>query len=43
MGQTMGRAEHKYVGPAMHDRITGALELCCRLGEMLVIHNKRVD
>ena len=27
----------------MHDRIIGALELCCRLGEMLLIQNKRVD
>ena len=35
--------EHKYVAPLMHDRIIGALELCCRLGEMLVIQNKRVD
>jgi len=26
----------------MHDRIIGALELCCRLGEMLLIQNKRV-
>jgi hypothetical protein len=40
----MGGAEHKYVGSAMHDRIIGALELCCRrLGEMLLIQNKRVD
>jgi hypothetical protein len=31
------------VGPLMHDRIIGALELCCRLGEMLLIQNKRVD
>jgi integrase len=34
---------HSYVGPLMHDRIIGALELCCRLGEMLLIQNKRVD
>jgi len=26
----------------MHDRILGALELCCRRGEMLLIQNKRV-
>lgn len=39
----MNTWEHKYVGPLMHDRIIGALELCCRLGEMLVIQNKRVD
>jgi integrase len=31
----MGGPEHKYVGPAMHDRIIGALETCCRRGEML--------
>jgi integrase len=35
--------EHKYVGPLMHDRIIGALELCCRLGEMLLIQNRRID
>jgi integrase len=39
----MNTWEHKYVGPLMHDRIIGALELCCRLGEMLLIQNKRVD
>jgi hypothetical protein len=39
----MNTWEHKCVGPLIHDRIIGALELCCRLGEMLVIHNKRVD
>ena len=39
----MNMWEQKYVGPLMHDRIIGALELCCRLGEMLVIQNKRVD
>ena len=27
----------------MHDRIIGALELCCRLNEMLLIQNKRLD
>jgi hypothetical protein len=35
--QTMASAEHKAVGPAMHDRIIGALETCCRQGEMLRI------
>jgi integrase len=39
----MNTWEHRYGGPLMHDRIIGALELCCRLGEMLVIQNKRVD
>jgi integrase len=27
----------------LHDRIIGALELCCRRGEMLLIQNKRVN
>ena len=35
--------EHKYVGQQLYDRIIGALELCCRRGEMLLIQNKRVD
>jgi integrase len=39
----MNTWEHRYVGPLMHDRIIGALELCCRLGEMLLIQDKRVD
>jgi len=39
----MNTWEHKYVGPLMHDRIIGALELCCRRGEMVLIQNKRVD
>jgi integrase len=39
----MNSAEHKWVGPAMHDRIIGALETCCRQGEMLRIQNKHVD
>ena len=39
----MNTPEHRYAGPLMHDRIIGALELCCRLGEMLMIQNKRVD
>jgi integrase len=39
----MGAAEHKYVGSAMHDRLIGALETCCRRGEMLRIQNRHVD
>jgi integrase len=39
----MNTWEHKYVGPLMHDRIIGALELCSRVGEMLLIQNKRID
>ena len=39
----MNTAEHKWVGPAMHDRIIGALETCCRQGEMLRIKNKDLD
>ena len=39
----MNTPEHQYVGPILHDRIIGALELCCRRGEMLLIQNKRVD
>ena len=39
----MKSAEHKYVGPAMHDRVIGALETCCRQGEMLRVRNRRVD
>jgi integrase len=39
----MNTAEHKWVGPAMHDRIIGALETCCRQGEMLRIQNRHVD
>jgi integrase len=39
----MNGAEHKYVGSSMHDRIIGALETCCRQGEMLRIQNRRVD
>src|SRR5215471_13432047 len=41
--QTMNTAEHKWMGPAMHDRIIGAIETCCRQGEMLRIKNKDVD
>ena len=39
----MGGAEHKHVGSAMHDRIIGALETCCRRGEILRIQNRHVD
>ena len=41
--QKMNTAEHQFVGPLLHDRIIGALELCCRRGEMLLIQNKRVN
>ncbi|MGH9159919.1 MAG: hypothetical protein ACRD2X_08025 [Vicinamibacteraceae bacterium] len=37
---TMNTAEHKWVGPAMHDRIIGALETCCQQGEMLRVRNR---
>jgi hypothetical protein len=37
---TMNSAEHKWAGPAMHDRLIGALETCCRQGEMLRIQNR---
>ena len=40
---TMNAAEHKCVGPAMHDRIIGALETCCRQGEMLRIQNRHIE
>src|SRR5262249_59218373 len=36
----MNCAEHKWVGPSMHDRVIGALETCCRQGEMLRIQNR---
>jgi integrase len=39
----MNTPEHQFVGPLLHDRIIGALELCCRRGEMLRIQNKRVN
>jgi integrase len=39
----MNTAAHQYVGELLHDRIIGALELCCRRGEMLLIQNKRVN
>lgn len=35
--------EHKLAGASMHDRIIGALETCCRQGEMLRIQNRHVD
>ena len=41
--QKMNTPEHQFVGPSLHDRIIGALELCCRRGEMLLIQNKRVN
>jgi integrase/transposase len=41
--QRMNSAEHQLVGALLHDRIIGALELCCRRGEMLMIQNKRVN
>ena len=41
--QKMNTAEHQFIGPLLHDRIIGALELCCRRGEMLLIQNKRVN
>ena len=39
----MNTAAHMYTGELLHDRIIGALELCCRRGEMLLIQNKRVN
>jgi integrase len=41
--QRMNTGEHRFMGPLLHDRIIGALELCCRRGEMLLIQNKRVN
>lgn len=40
---TMNTAEHKWMGPAMHDRLIGAIDACCRQGEMLRIRNRDVD
>jgi len=40
---TMNTAEHRWTGPAMHDRIIAALETCCRQGEMLRMQNRDVD
>ena len=39
----MNTAAHMFAGELLHDRIIGALELCCRRGEMLLIQNKRVN
>ena len=39
----MNAVEHKFSGPAMHDRIIGAIETCCRMGEMLGIQNRDID
>jgi integrase len=39
----MNTPQHQYVGEMLHDRIIGALELCCRRGEMLLIQNKRIN
>jgi len=39
----MNTAEHKWTGPAMHDRVIAALETCCRQGEMLRIQNRYAD
>jgi len=41
--QRMNTAEHQFAGVLLHDRIIGALKLCCRRGEMLLIQNKRVN
>src|SRR5439155_26154558 len=41
--QKMNTPEHQFVGHLLHDRLIGALELCCRRGEMLLIQNKRVN
>jgi len=41
--QKMNAAEHQFVGVLLHDRIIGALELCYRRGEMLLIQNERVN
>ena len=39
----MSAPEHQFAGKLLHDRLIGALELCCRRGEMLLIQNKRVN
>jgi integrase len=39
----MNTPEHQFVGPLLHDRMIGAIELCCRRGEMLLIQNRRVN
>ena len=40
---TVDSEEHKWAGASMHDRIIGALETCCRKGEMLRIQGRHVD
>jgi len=37
------RPRHWHLGTAMRDRIIGALDTCCRQGEMLLIRNADVD
>ena len=39
----MNSDDRRSNGPAMHDRIIGALETCCRQGEMLRIQNRDVN
>jgi integrase len=39
----MNTAPHQYVGKMLHDRIIGALELCCRRGEMLLIQDRGIN
>lgn len=39
----MDAEQHACVAMAMHDRIIGALETCCRQGEVLRILNRHVD
>lgn len=41
--QKMNVGEHQFTGPLLHDRLIGAIERCCRRGEMLLIQNKRVN
>ncbi|HSL20473.1 MAG TPA: site-specific integrase [Vicinamibacterales bacterium] len=41
--QKMNSSEHQFVGAPLHDRLIGAIELCCRRGEMLMIQNRRVN
>jgi len=41
--QKMNTPEHQFVGDLLHDRLIGALELCCRRGEMLLIQSKRIN
>jgi integrase len=38
----LNRVEHAYAGAQMRDRVVGALETGCRLGEMLKIQNRHV-